>query len=298
MAALDRAASGTPHKTQRKTWLTPHQRSMLHRAAIHLLLLGGVLFMFIPLVWTLSTSLKSPGEVYLFPPTWIPEEVLWGNYVRAVTAIPFFLYLWNTVYITAVSIVGKVLSITLVAFAFARLRWWGRDFLFMIMLATMMLPPHITLIPQFILFKWWGWIDTFLPLVVPAFFGGPYLTFLVRQYLLAIPRDLDDAARIDGCSDWGLYWRIIMPLSKPAILIVIIFVFNGTWNEFLLPLIYLHSSDLFTLALGLRMFQGEASTSWNLLMAASLLSMLPVVILFFVTQRYFIQGIVFTGVKT
>ena len=298
MAALDRAASGTPHKTRRKTWLTPHQRSMLHRAAIHLLLLGGVVFMFVPLVWTLSTSLKSPGEVYLFPPTWIPEEVLWGNYVRAVTAIPFFLYLWNTVYITAVSIVGKVLSITLVAFAFARLRWWGRDFLFMIMLATMMLPPHITLIPQFILFKWWGWIDTFLPLVVPAFFGGPYLTFLVRQYLLAIPRDLDDAARIDGCSDWGLYWRIIMPLSKPAILIVIIFVFNGTWNEFLLPLIYLHSPDLFTLALGLRMFQGEASTSWNLLMAASLLSMLPVVILFFVTQRYFIQGIVFTGVKT
>jgi ABC-type glycerol-3-phosphate transport system permease component len=190
-----------------------------------------------------------------------------------------------------------VLSITLVAFSFARLRWWGRDFLFVVMLATMMLPPHITLIPQFIMFKWWGWIDTFLPLVVPAFFGGPYLTFLVRQYLLAIPRELDDAARIDGCSDFGLYWRIIMPLSKPAILIVVIFVFNGTWNEFLLPLIYLQSSNLFTLALGLRMFQGEASTSWNLLMAASLLSMLPVMVLFIATQRYFIQGVVFTGVK-
>lgn len=286
-----------PATTRPAPHLTMRQRSWLNKAITHLVLLFGVFFMFIPLVWTLSTSLKSPGEVYIFPPTWIPNEILWSNYLRAVTAIPFFLYLWNTVFITAVSIVGKVISITLVAFAFARLRWWGRDFMFLVMLATMMLPPHITLIPQFIMFKWWGWIDTFLPLIVPAFFGGPYLTFLVRQYLLAIPRELDDAARIDGCSDFGLYWRIIMPLSKPAILIVVIFVFNGTWNEFLLPLIYLHNPDLFTLALGLRMFQGEASTSWNLLMAASLLSMLPVVILFFVTQRYFIQGIVFTGVK-
>jgi multiple sugar transport system permease protein len=295
MSAADN--STLPRKTPRAPRLTFRQRTLLGSTMTHLVLLFGVVFMFVPLAWTLSTSLKSPGEVYLFPPTWIPQEILWSNYLKAVTAIPFFLYLWNTVVITALSIVGKVLSITLVAFSFARLRWWGRDFLFVVMLATMMLPPHITLIPQFIMFKWWGWIDTFLPLVVPAFFGGPYLTFLVRQYLLAIPRELDDAARIDGCSDFGLYWRIIMPLSKPAILIVVIFVFNGTWNEFLLPLIYLQSSDLFTLALGLRMFQGEASTSWNLLMAASLLSMLPVMVLFIATQRYFIQGVVFTGVK-
>ena len=286
-----------PRKTQPASRLTRRQRNLRNSTLTHLVLLAGVVLMFVPLVWTLSTSLKSPGEVYQFPPTWIPQEILWSNYVKAVTAIPFFLYLWNTVVITALSVIGKVISITLVAFSFARLRWWGRNFMFVVMLATMMLPPHITLIPQFIMFKWWGWINTFLPLVVPAFFGGPYLTFLVRQYLLAIPRELDDAARIDGCSDFGLYWRIIMPLSKPAILIVVIFVFNGTWNEFLLPLIYLQSSDLFTLALGLRMFQGEASTSWNLLMAASLLSMLPVIILFFATQRYFIQGVVFTGVK-
>ncbi len=285
----------TPARSEPR--MTRRQRTLLQKTAIHLVLLAGVVLMFIPLVWTISTSLKSPGEVYLFPPTWIPNEIMWSNYYRAVTAIPFFLYLWNTVLITAISIVGKVISITLVAFSFARLRWWGRDVMFIVMLATMMLPPHITLIPQFIMFKWLGWIDTFLPLIVPTFFGGPYLTFLVRQYLLAIPRELDDAARIDGCSDFGLYWRIIMPLAKPAILIVVIFVFNNTWNEFLLPLIYLHTPDLFTLALGLRMFQGEASTSWNLLMAASLLSMLPVIILFFVTQRHFIQGIVFTGVK-
>ncbi len=286
-----------PSKTKGAPRLTQRQRNLRNSTLTHVVLLVGVVLMFVPLAWTLSTSLKSPGEVYQFPPTWIPQEILWSNYVKAVTAIPFFLYLWNTVVITALSVIGKVISITLVAFSFARLRWWGRNFMFVVMLATMMLPPHITLIPQFIMFKWWGWINTFLPLVVPAFFGGPYLTFLVRQYLLAIPRELDDAARIDGCSDFGLYWRIIMPLSKPAILIVVIFVFNGTWNEFLLPLIYLQSSNLFTLALGLRMFQGEASTSWNLLMAASLLSMLPVIILFFATQRYFIQGVVFTGVK-
>lgn len=277
--------------------LTFRQRTALRHTLIHLFLIAGVVVMFIPLAWTLSTSLKSPGEVYLFPPTWIPKEILWSNYAKAVTAIPFFRYLWNTSYITLVSIAGKVISITLVAFSFPRLNWRGRDAVFLLMLSTMMLPPHITLIPQFILFKYWGWIDTFWPLIVPTFFGGPWLTFLVRQYFMTLPRELDDATRIDGCSSFGVYSRIIMPMAKPAILIVIIYVFNGTWNEFLLPLIFLHSPSNFTLALGLRMFQGESSTSWNLLMAASLLTMLPVIILFFFSQRHFIQGIVFTGVK-
>lgn len=295
MAVADQSISGTQ---QNQPFLTRRRREAINHTVVHTALIGGVILMFIPLAWTLSTSLKTPGEVYLFPPTWIPNDIRWDNYRKAVTTIPFFLYLWNTSFITFLSIVGKVASITLVAFSFSRLRWWGRDFVFLIMLSTMMLPPHITLIPQFILFKWLGWIDTFLPLIVPTFFGGPWLTFLVRQYLMTLPRELDDAARIDGCSSFGVYWRIIMPLAKPAVLIIVIFVFNGTWNEFLLPLIYLQSADNFTLALGLRMFQGEASTSWNLLMAASLLTMLPVIILFFVSQRYFIQGIVFTGVKS
>jgi len=294
MAAIEQPLPGV---AKRDTRLTFRQRTTLRHALIHLFLIGGVVFMFIPLAWTLSTSLKSPGEVYIFPPTWIPKKILWSNYLDAVTAIPFFRYLWNTTYITLASILGKVLSITLVAFSFARLQWRGRDAVFLLMLSTMMLPPHITLIPQFILFKYWGWIDTFKPLIVPAFFGGPWLTFLVRQYFMTLPRELDDAARIDGCSSFGVYWRIIMPLAKPAILIVIIYVFNGTWNEFLLPLVFLQSPENFTLALGLRMFQGESSTSWNLLMAASLLTMLPVIILFFFSQRHFIQGIVFTGVK-
>jgi ABC-type glycerol-3-phosphate transport system permease component len=279
------------------TALTMRQRRWLQHTLVHLALLGGVTLMFIPLAWTLATSLKTPGEVFLFPPTFIPQEIVWSNYFDAVTAIPFFSYLYNTAFITVLTVIGKVVSVTLVAFAFARLRWWGRNVLFLVMLATLMLPPHVTLIPQFILFKNLGWINTFLPLIVPQFFGGPWLTFLVRQFMMTLPRELDDAARIDGCSSFGVYWRIILPLSTPAILIVVIFVFNNTWNEFLLPLIYLQSQDKFTLALGLRMFQGEASTSWNLLMAASLLTMLPVLILFFVAQRHFMQGIVFTGVK-
>jgi ABC-type glycerol-3-phosphate transport system permease component len=283
--------------TVRSGGLTMRQRRRLSKTLVHLVLLAGVTLMFVPLAWTLSTSLKKPGEVFLFPPTFIPNEIIWRNYLDAVTAIPFFKYLANTVIITGLTILGKVMSVTLVAFAFARLRWWGRDTLFLIMLATLMLPTQVTLIPQFILFKNLGWINTFLPLIVPHFFGGPWLTFLVRQFLLTLPRELDDAARIDGCSSFGVFARIILPLAMPAVLIVVIFVFNNTWNDFLGPLIYLHSQDKFTLALGLRMFQGEASTSWNLLMAASLLTMLPVLLLFFAAQKYFMQGIVFTGVK-
>ena len=282
---------------ERPVGLTRRQRTRLRHLLIHLILLCGVAVMFFPLAWTLSTSLKSVGQIYLFPPQWIPDPIRWQNYREAVTAIPFVRYFFNTTLITVLSIIGKVLSVTLVAFSFSRLRWWGRDVLFLVMLSTLMLPPHVTLIPQFILFKQIGWIDTFLPLIVPEFFGGPFLTFLVRQFFMSLPRELDDAARIDGCSSFGVYWRIIMPLSTPAIIAVVILVFNATWNEFLHPLIYLQSQENFTLALGLRLFQGEASTSWHLLMAASLLSMLPVLILFFVAQRYFIQGVVFTGVK-
>jgi ABC-type glycerol-3-phosphate transport system permease component len=277
--------------------LTLGGKRTLRHSLVHLALLVGVFFMFIPLAWTVSSSLKTAGDVYLFPPKWIPDPIQWNNYIEATTTFPFWRYLWNTTVITLLSIVGKVASVTLVAYAFARLEWWGRDVFFVIMLATMMLPPHVTLIPQFVLFKQLGWLDTFLPLVVPQFFGGPYLTFLARQFFMTMPRDLDDAARIDGCSNFGVFWRIILPMSKPVIALIVIMVFNGQWNEFLNALIYLFNPKNFTLALGLRMFQGEAAASWHLLMAASLLTMLPVLVLFFSAQKYFMQGIVFTGVK-
>ena len=208
----------------------------------------------------LSTSLKNPGDIFLFPPTWIPNPIRWENYVEAMTKADFGRYFLNTTIITLVDIVAKVMSCSLVAFAFARLRWWGRDVLFMVMLSTLMLPQQVTLIPQFIIYRQLGWIDTFLPLIVPNLFGGPFFTFLLRQFFLSIPTDLDDAARIDGCSSWGVYWRIILPLSRPALMMVAIYVFNITWNDFFGPLIYLHNRNNYTISLGLQAFQTQAGT--------------------------------------
>jgi ABC-type glycerol-3-phosphate transport system permease component len=277
--------------------MTPALRRQLAHGMIHLVLLAGLAAVLMPIVWALSTSLKPYGELFVHPPVWLPTPPRWQNYVEALTFVPFGLYFVNTAIITGLDIVGKLLSCSLVAFAFARLRWWGRDTLFLVMLATLMLPPQVTLIPQFVLWKELGWVDTFVPLIVPNFFGGPFMTFLLRQFFMSIPLELDDAARIDGCSSFGIYWRIILPLSRPALMAVAVFVFNATWNEFLTPLIYLHSKSNLTLALGLQLFQSEHGPEWHLVMAASLVTMLPVLLVFFFGQRYFIQGIVFTGVK-
>ncbi len=264
---------------------------------MHLLLLAGAFFLMIPLVWMISTSLKSLGAVTTIPPEWIPRRVLWSNYADIFRLVPFGRYVWNTGVITFLDVIGKILSCSLVAFSFARLRWRGRETVFLVMLATMMLPPQVTMIPQFVVFKHLDLIDTIVPLVLPNWLGGPFLTFLLRQFFMSIPLDLDDAARIDGASIFGIYWRIVLPLSKPALAAVAIFMFNGSWNDFFGPLIYLHSRDKYTISLGLRSFQDQNYTEWHLLMAASLVAMLPVVLIFFFAQKYFIQGIVFTGVK-
>jgi ABC-type glycerol-3-phosphate transport system permease component len=264
---------------------------------IHGVLIAGLVLVFFPIAWAVSTSLKNPGDIFLYPPTWIPNPIRWQNYVQAMTTADFGRYFLNTAFITLVDIVAKVLSCSLVAFSFARLRWWGRDFLFLVMLSTLMLPQQVTLIPQFIIYRQLGWIDTFLPLIVPNLFGGPFFTFLLRQFFLSIPTDLDDAARIDGCSSFGVFWRIILPLSRPALMMVAIYVFNITWNDFFGPLIYLHNRNNYTISLGLQAFQTQSGPEWHLIMAASLVAMLPVLILFFFGQRYFIQGVVFSGVK-
>jgi ABC-type glycerol-3-phosphate transport system permease component len=266
-------------------------------ALIHACLIATLAVIFFPIVWAVSTSLKNPRDIFLIPPVWIPTPIRWQNYVEAMTTANFGRYFLNTAIITSLDIMGKTLSCSLVAFAFARLRWWGRDFLFIAMISTLMLPQQVTLIPQFVIYRQLGWIDTFLPLVVPNFFGGPFFTFLLRQFFLSIPTELDDAARIDGCSSWGVYWRIILPLSRPALMMVAILVFNFTWNDFFGPLIYLHSRSNFTISLGLQAFQTQAGPEWHLIMAAALVAMLPVLILFFVGQRYFIQGVVFSGIK-
>ena len=277
--------------------MTRTQQRQFGNLFIHAILLVGLLFILMPIVWAISTSLKPYGELFEYPPVWVPVPPQWINYYDALTYLPFGLYFWNTSIITGLDIIGKLLSCSLVAFGFSRLRWWGRDTLFLVMIATLMLPPQVTLIPQFVIWKELGWIDTFVPLIVPNFLGGPFMTFLLRQFFMSIPTELDDAARIDGCSSFGIFWRIILPLARPALMAVTVFVFNATWNEFLSPLIYLHSKSNLTIALGLRAFQGEHGPEWHLVMAASLVTMLPVLLVFFFGQRYFIQGIVFTGVK-
>ncbi len=288
-------------RTSQAPLLSPRRglfkRNALGRLVIHIILIAGALFLMLPLVWMFSTSLKSLGTVMEIPPKWIPRPPIWNNYREIFQVVPFGLYIRNTVFVTLMDVVGKIVSCSLVAFAFARLRWRGRDTLFVIMLATMMLPHQVTLVPQFIVYRYLGWIDTYAPLVLPNWFGGPFLTFLLRQFFMAIPLELDDAARIDGASIFGIYWRIILPLSKPALAAVSIFMFNSSWNDFFGPLIYLHSRNLYTLSLGLRSFQDQNYTEWHLLMAASLVAMLPVLLIFFFAQKYFIQGIVFTGIK-
>ncbi|GIO16329.1 sugar ABC transporter permease [Cohnella xylanilytica] len=270
---------------------------LFHRLFVYLLLVcGGVVFM-IPFVWMLSTSLKGSAGLFDIPPKWIPEPVQWRNYVDAVLAFPFWNYTVNTLIITAANMAGTMISSSLVAYAFARLRWPGRGAWFVVMLATMMLPGQVTMIPMFILFKHLGWLNTFLPLTVPSFFGSAIYIFLLRQFFMTIPREFTEAAKIDGAPEFMIYWRIFLPLSGATMATIAIFTFMGTWNDFMGPLIYLNDPDKFTLALGLRSFQQAFGTRWNVMMACSIIVMLPSLILFFTCQRYFIEGITLTGIK-
>ncbi len=257
----------------------------------------GIIFI-LPFLWMVSTSLKETAETFIMPPQWIPSSIRWRNYVEAwVEYAPFNLYLINTLKITISVLIGALFSNTLVAYSFARLEWPGRDILFVILLSTLMLPYQVTLIPVFVLFSKLGWVNTHLPLIVPSFFGNAFFIFLLRQFLVTIPVELDDAAKIDGCGNFRILWQILLPLSKPALAAVAIFSFMGTWNDFLAPLIYLNRERLFTLSLGLLSFQTQYEVYWNHLMAASIIVLLPCLVIFFVAQRWFIQGITLTGLK-
>jgi multiple sugar transport system permease protein len=282
---------------QTSPWTSRTLQRRLGHTLVYLLLLLGAVVIMTPLWWMLTTAIKQPSEVFSFPPTFWPKVVQWRNFIDIFEKAPFLTYFRNTLFITLMDLVGTLISSSMVGFAFARLRWRGRDLLFVITLATMMLPNAVTIIPRYLIFKELRWLDSFYPLWAPSFFGYGFFIFLMRQFYTTISYDLDDAARIDGCSPWGIWWRVALPLTKPALAACGIFTFNATWNDFLGPLIYLSSADKLTLALGLMAFRGPHVTDFHYLMAASTVAMLPVVILFFVTQRYFIQGIVFTGVK-
>ena len=264
--------------------------------ALLVLLIFAVAFVF-PLAWMLSTSLKSEAEVFTIPPIWIPATLLFSNYPEALTYFPFPLYLRNTLIITLPSILGNMISSCLVAYGFSRIRWPGRDAVFTLVLATLLIPTWTTLIPVYVLFARMHWVGTFLPLIVPNFFGNPFYIFLLRQFFLRQPQELVDAARIDGSTHLGVFTRIILPLSKPALAVVALFSFMDNWKDFFNPLIYLNDENLYTLSIGLFSFQSQHLTQWTPLMAASIMIASPMIVLFFLTQRTFVEGITFTGLR-
>ncbi|CAN5813849.1 carbohydrate ABC transporter permease [soil metagenome] len=265
------------------------------RLLLHVVMILISFAFLVPLAWVASTSLKSSGEVFITPVEWIPKHPRWSNYAEVFSRLPFAQFILNSLYVTVMGTIGSVLSATTVAFGLSRLRWPGRDFLFTILLATLMLPGIVTLIPVFIIFKNINWIGTLLPLWVPAWFGFAFYIFLMRQFMLTLPLELDEAARIDGASNFRILWQVIVPLCGPAMATVTIFSFLYHYNDFLGPLIYISKNEMFTLPLGLLWFQGRFGNFWHLVMAASMVTIAPVLLLFFAAQRYFVQGNQFTG---
>jgi multiple sugar transport system permease protein len=260
-----------------------------------LMILAGV-FM-VPLYWMFSTALKSPQQTFAIPPEWVPNPAQWDNFSQVFDEVPFARFYANTLFLVAANIVGHLVSVTMVAYGFARLRFPGRSFLFLLMLSTLMIPYQVTLVPRFIMFSKLDLVNTYWPLILPSFAGSPFLIFLVRQYMMSIPFDLDEAAYMDGASRFDVFWRIILPLTRPALMLVIVFTFIDVWNDFLQPLIYLNDPNMFTISLGLSFFQGARETNWNLLMAGSVLAMIPPLILFFFAQKQLIGGISVEGLK-
>ncbi len=283
--------------SRRRTNIASRAVSIGGRAlALLVLLVGAVGFVF-PLAWMISTSLKDLSEVFTVPPVWIPATLHWENYPNSLTYFPFPLYLRNTLIITVPSVIGTLVSSALPAYGFSRVRWPGRDAIFVLVLATLMIPSWTTLIPVYVLFARMHWTGTFLPLIVPNFFGSAFYIFLLRQFFLRQPQELVDAARIDGSSHVGVFARIILPLSKPALAVVVLFSFMDNWKDFFGPLIYLNDESLYTLSIGLYSFQSQHTTNWTALMAASLMVLSPMIVLFFLTQRTFVEGITFTGLR-
>ncbi len=251
-----------------------------------------------PLVWAFCASLKPLDEVYAFPPQFWPGEPLWGNYSEALGKLPFARFFFNSCVITGACVVGTVLTSSMAGYSFARLKWRGRGFWFVVLLATMMLPGEVLLVPHFLQYKWLGWINTYKPLIVPSWLGGgAFFIFLFRQFFKTVPREMEEAAMLDGATHWQIYTRIMMPLARPVVVTAAVLSFISHWQEFLGPLVYLSDVEKYPLSLGLRMYQGMEGGYVNLLMAASLVTLLPLAIIFFLTQRYFVRGLLVTGTK-
>jgi multiple sugar transport system permease protein len=268
---------------------------LVQRGIVYALLIGLSIVFLLPFGWMLSTSLKQSQDVFSYPPSFLPTSFLWQNYPAGWTVLPFNTFLVNSLIVTTSNVLGNLLSCSLVAFGFARLKGRGRDTLFLLLLATLMIPREVTIVPRFLLFSELGLVNTLWPLVLPAWFGYAFFIFLLRQFFMSIPTELDDAARIDGASTFRIFRDIILPLSGPALGTVAIFAFIGNWSNLLDPLIYLRSQELYTLALGLNLFRGQNFTAFNLLMAVSIITLIPVLVMFFLSQKLFVQGVTLTG---
>jgi multiple sugar transport system permease protein len=290
-------SSARPAPLGRATNRHARNRKTIRSIAAHTALILLSLVFLVPFLWLVSTSLKIDTQILVFPPVWIPQPVTFQQYVLGLSYIPFLTYLKNTAIYCGLSVIGCVISSSLVAYSLARIRWSGRELLFAVIIATLMVPTQVTLIPLFLVFKNLGWIGSLKPLIVPYFFLQPFSIFLLRQFFLTIPHELSEAARVDGANEFRIYWSIIMPLATPVLATVGLFTFLGTWNDYLGPLIYLNDPAQYTLSLGLAQFQGEHNVLWGPLMAVSVVMIVPVLIAFFFTQRTFIQGITMTGIK-
>jgi ABC-type glycerol-3-phosphate transport system permease component len=276
--------------------LRAKMKRRLAGTSVHLVLIFIAALSLVPLLYMVITSLKERGREFAYPIEWLPDPVVWSNYRTALDTVPAWTFLGNTLLVTGLTLVGGLLSSSLAAYGFARMRFPGRDFLFMLMLSGMMLPYMVTLIPQFVLFRELGWINTLLPLIVPAFFGGtPFYIFLLRQFFKGIPTDLEDAAKLDGAGFFRIWWTVAMPLAKPALATVAILSILHHWNDFLGPLVYLHTQDNWTLALGIRLFRDAYQVNFNLMMAYAVMMTIPVFTVFFMFQKYFVRGIAISG---
>lgn len=263
----------------------------------HIVLIAVGLFFFFPFVWLLDTSVKTDAQIFTFPPKWIPNPVMFSNYTRALSTIPFMHYVGNTVKVVLLAVLGNVISAPIIGYAFAKLHWKGRDKVFILVLATMMLPFQITMIPLYSMYVKLGWINSYAPLVVPDFFGKAYFIFLMRQFFMTIPEELLEAGRIDGASEFRIFWQLVLPLAKPAVTTVGLYAFIWSWTDFLGPLIFLTNDKKWTISLGLSQFTTSHGLDWSLLMAGSAMFMLPMIVLFIFMQKVFVEGITMTGLK-
>ncbi len=288
----------TVHRQSLREFLASKKtRQFVDHFLSHLVLLVLGLAFFLPFYWLVSTSVKPNSELFILPPKWIPSRFVWQNYPKAWNYLPFGTYFKNTLYLCAFNVIATVLSCTLTAYGFSRIRWPGRDALFLFLIATMMIPYQVTLIPTFLIFKWIGWVGSFKPLTWPALTGSAFYIFLLRQFYMTIPTELSEAAKMDGASELRIFLQVIVPLTRPAMATVALFTFLGTWTDFLGPLIYLSRESQYTLSLGLRGYLTRFGANWEMLMAGTTITVIPIVILFFFTQRTFIQGITLTGIK-